>query len=274
MLAALAYQYYYIITQSTPSFVIFLMFSQVSLGEPIHLPHLSCLSLGGATSCVTNLLKKLKLPFSVTLHLCCTSEDPSSYPILCLILAHFHNPAPMEFKSLSVTIDCRKCLVGVAPSASPANSTIYNSWVLEDHRDSKPQLTLSFYQLSRYSLWDFLGQLCSMLAISNLRFLSLSSCDELQGSSWYELFQHCKKITMIQANGYGTYNLLGSHFQRHHRNPLPLTSVTWCIAISLPSKMQKGKLFLNYSSYMCMLQVLFSRLFILTNNLHCAGPLP
>lgn len=116
----------------------------------------------------------------------------------------------MEFKTFSVTIDCRECLIGVAASASPANSTIYNSWVLEDHRDSEPELTLSFYQLSRYSLRDFLGQLCSVLAISNLRSLSISSCDELRGSSWYELIQHCKKITTIQANGYGTYNLLGS----------------------------------------------------------------
>ena len=74
------------------------MLSQVSHGEPIHLPRLSRLSLGGATSRVTNLLKKLKLPSSATLHLCCTSEDPSTYPILPLISAHFTTLPPWSSK--------------------------------------------------------------------------------------------------------------------------------------------------------------------------------
>ena len=75
------------------------MLSQVSHGEPIHLPRLSRLSLGGATSRVTNLLKKLKLPSSATLHLCGTSEDPSTYPILPLISAHFCLLPPLNRQS-------------------------------------------------------------------------------------------------------------------------------------------------------------------------------
>ena len=196
------------------------MLSQVSHGEPVHLPRLSRLSLGGTTSRVTNLLKRMKLPSSATLHLCCSSGDPSTYPndlLLPLISAHFHNPTPVEFKSFSVTINCCEYLVGVAASTSPAKSTIYHSWVLEDHRDSEPELTLSFYQLLRFGPQDILGQLCSMLAISNLKSLSISSfCDELRVSSWYELFQHCKKATTIQANGMG---------QAISYGPLPLRNL-------------------------------------------------
>ena len=190
--------------------------SQVSHGEPIHLPHLSRLSLGGSTCRVANLLKRLKLPPSATLHLYCISEDPSTYPdhlILPLISAHFHNPAPMEFKSFGVTINCREHLIGMAASISPNESTIYHPWVPGDYRDSGPELTLSFYQPSRFSHIsprNIFGQLCSMLAISNLQSLSISSCDDLRDTDWYELFQHCNKITTIQAKWFGAIDLLRS----------------------------------------------------------------
>ena len=191
------------------------MLSQVSHGEPIHLPRLSRLSLGGSTCRVANFLKRLELPSSATLHLYCISEDPSTYPddlILPLISAHFHNPAPMEFKSFGVTINCHEHLIGVTASISPTKSTINHSWVLEDHRKSEPELTLSFYpsMFGHFSPRSIFEQLCSMLAISNLKSLSITSCDDLRGTNWYELFQHCQKITTIQAKGYGTMDLLWS----------------------------------------------------------------
>ena len=190
--------------------------SQVTNGEPIHLPRLSRLSLSGSTSRVTNLFKRLKLPPSATLHLYCISEDPSTDPnhlILPSISAHFHNPAPVEFQSFRVTFHRRKHFMSVATSISPTNSTIYNSWNLEDHRDSEPELTLSFYsppEFGHSSQGDILGQLCSMLAISNVKFLSISDCDMSRRLNWYELFQHCKKVTTIQANGPGASVLLWS----------------------------------------------------------------
>jgi len=190
--------------------------SQVSHGEPIHLPRLSRLSLSGSTSHVTNFLKRLKLPSSATLRLYCISKDPSTYPdhlILPFISAHFHNPAPVEFKSFSVTAHRRNRLISVAASISPTNSAVSNSSVLEDGRNSQPELILSFWRLpwfGHYSQGNILGQLCGMLAISNLKFLSISACDVVQGVNWYELFQHCKKITTIQAKGLGTSGLLGS----------------------------------------------------------------
>jgi len=190
--------------------------SRISHGEPIHLPRLSRLSLGGTTSRVTNLLKKLKLPSSATLHLRCISDDPSTHPnhlILPVISAHFHNPAPVEFQSFSVTINCCDRLIRMAASVAPTKSRIDQSCVLEDHRDSEPELTLSFDNqpaFSHSSQVDILGQLCSTLAISNLKFLSISACNKVQDTDWDKLFQDCKKITTIQANGLGTSGLLGS----------------------------------------------------------------
>jgi len=192
------------------------MLPQGSHGEAIHLPRLSRLSLSGSTSRVTNLLKRLKLPSSATLHLRCISEDPSTYPndlITPLISAHFHNPAPMEFESFRVTISCRERLMRVAASIAPTKSRVNQSWVLEDHRDNEPELTLSFDNLppfSHSSQVDILGQLCSMLAISNLKFLSISACNKIQYTDWDKLFQQCKKITTIQATGLGASGLLGS----------------------------------------------------------------
>jgi hypothetical protein len=54
--------------------------------------------------------------------------------------------------------------------------------------------------------------LCKILPISNLEFLSISSSDTIQsmGVDWYQLFQRCKKVTMIRASGRGTSGLLQS----------------------------------------------------------------
>ena len=53
------------------------LLSQVSLGQPILLPRLSHLRLGGSTSHMANLLTMLQLPSTATLHLGCISEGSS-----------------------------------------------------------------------------------------------------------------------------------------------------------------------------------------------------
>jgi len=192
------------------------MLSQVSHGQSIHLPRLSHLCLGGLTPRVTSLLKRLKLPSSAALHLRCISESPSTHDdhqILPLVSAHFHNHAPVEFKSFRVTTNCLERHIDVAASIAPPKSTTYHSRIFEGDMDSEAELTLSFDGLSSFgssTQGDILRRLCSMLSISNLEFLSISAPDVGQSVNWYELFQHCKKITTIQARGRGTNILMRS----------------------------------------------------------------
>jgi len=194
------------------------MFSQVSHGQPIHLPHLSHLCLGGSTPHVTSLFRKLKLPSSAVLHLRCISESLSThidYQILPLISAHFHNPTPVEFKSLGVTINLseRRHNIDVVASITPPKLTTYYSRIFEDDMDSEAEFTLSFNGLSAFgssTQGDILRQLCSMLPVSNVEFLSISAPHVDESVNWYEVFQDCKRVTTIQARGDGTNGLMGS----------------------------------------------------------------
>ena len=195
------------------------MLPKVSHEQPIHLPRLSRLRLAGSTSSVTNLLSMLRLPSSATLDLhCCISEDSSTYsdhPVLPLVSAHFHNPTPVEFNDFRVTINRPECLIYVAASISSPKSTCYHSRVIESDTDGEAELTLSFHwhewpEFDHTSQGDILGRLCSMLSISNLKFLSISVPDPLCSIDWSELFQHCKKVTTIHAKGPGTSSLLRS----------------------------------------------------------------
>jgi len=184
------------------------MFSQVSRRQPIHLPHLSHLCLGGSTPHVTSLLKKLELPSSAVLHLRCISESPSGHDdnqILPLISGHFHNPTSVEFKSFRVTFNCLENRhIDVVASITPPKLTTYHSRIFEGDMDSEAELTLSFDGLSAFgssTQGDTLRQLCSMLPISNLEFLSISSPYVDESVNWYELFQDCKRVTTVQAKG-------------------------------------------------------------------------
>jgi len=192
---------------------------QVSHEQPINLPRLSCLRLAGSTFSVTNLLSMLRLPSSATLHLhCCISEDPFTYPdhpVLPLVSAHFHDPAPVEFNNFRVTINRSECLIYVAASINPHRSTSYHPRVIEGDMDGEAELTLSFHwhdwlEFDHLNQGDILGRLCSMLSISNLKFLSITIPDPVCSIDWSGLFQHCKKINTIQAKGPGTSGLLQS----------------------------------------------------------------
>jgi hypothetical protein len=190
------------------------MLSQVSHGQPIHLPHLSRLSVGGPTSRVANLLKRLTIPSSATLHLRCISETSPTYNdhlILPLVASHFHGSAPMEFKSLRVTGLER--LIDVAASISPPSSPVYHPHLIDADLDNQAELTLSFDGLHDFgpsNQADMIRQICRILPISNLEFLSISASDTVQSVDWYQLFQRCKKVTTIQASGRGTTGLLQS----------------------------------------------------------------
>ena len=79
--------------------------------------------------------------------------------------------------------------------------------------DSEAELILSFDGLSAFgssTQGDILRRLCNILTISNLEFLSISAPDVGQSVDWYELFQHCVKVTTIQARGRGTNGLVRS----------------------------------------------------------------
>ena len=205
------------------------MFSQVSRRQPIHLPHLSHLCLGGSTPHVTSLLKKLELPSSAVLHLRCISESPSGHDdnqILPLISGHFHNPTSVEFKSFRVTFNCLENRhIDVVASITPPKLTTYHSRIFEGDMDSEAELTLSFDGLSAFgssTQGDTLRQLCSMLPISNLEFLSISSPYVDESVNWYELFQDCKRVTTVQAKGRRDKWSHGvSHSSRIHKCDVP-----------------------------------------------------
>ena len=192
------------------------MLSQVSRGQSIYLPRLSRLCLGGSTATVTNLLKMLKLPSSASLHLNCISENSSTHAyhlVLPVISAHFHNPNPVEFKSLRVIANCLKRLIDVAAFISPLTSTIDRPSVPDSDIDgtAKLSLRLSFggVEFGVSTQADILRRMCSLLPISNLEVLSISSPDDLiQSVNWYKLFQQCINVTTIHAKGRGTIGLL------------------------------------------------------------------
>ena len=209
------------------------MLSQVSHGQLIHLPCLSRLCLGGTIASVANLLKMLKLPSSATLHLRCNSENSSTHTdhmILPFISAHFHNPTPVEFKSLTVTVSRLERLIDMAVSISPPASTIDRPPVLDGDMDDGVKLQLSFSGLpegGEPTQADIVGRMCSMLPISTLEFLSISALDDpSQSVNWYELFQKCNNVTTIQAKGGGTIGLLQALAPQKVTNTMTGTSAT------------------------------------------------
>jgi len=187
-------------------------------GQAVHLPRLLLLCLGGSTSCVANLLKMLQLPSSATLRLRCISENPSTdnfniiFPILSV---HFHNPTPVEFRSLRITTNSLDGPIYVAASVARPDPTISGLHALEDDTDSDVELTMSFdgpplFGHSTSLKEDILEDVFSMLPISNIEFLSISVPAFVPYVNWYELSQRCEKVTTIRASGGGTSGLLRS----------------------------------------------------------------
>ena len=184
--------------------------------QAIHLPRLSRLCLSGSTSRVANLLKVLQLPSSTTLRLRCISENLSTHnvnTILPLVSAHFHNPAPVEFRSLKVTINSMNGLIDVAASTAHPKSTISGLLALEDDINSDAELTMSFDGLHSFghsTQGAILEDVFNMLPISNLEYLSIWVPAFVPSVNWYELSQRCEKVATIRASGPGTSGLLRS----------------------------------------------------------------
>ncbi|KAI0280971.1 hypothetical protein BC826DRAFT_437204 [Russula brevipes] len=140
--------------------------------QAIHLPRLSHLSLRGASSRVANLLKILKLPPSTTLRMRCTSENTATNNdhLLPLVSAHFHDPASVEIKSFKVISDYEPRLITFTAFTCLPTLTTHPSYVFEGDLNGGAAFTLSFHPPFDAEV-NILGQVCSMLPISNIEFL-------------------------------------------------------------------------------------------------------
>jgi hypothetical protein len=162
------------------------------------------------------MLKMLKLPSSTTLHLDCISaafiNDDSEGLSLPIISAQLQGPAPVEFKSLTVTIAYhRKRSLNITASTIPSTLRNLQTQYLEDDIIGNPQaeLVLSFDGLSRPGQWtDLLKQASKMLPISNVESISMSAPSMAIDISWVELFSCCTNVTTMQVIGHGTSNLV------------------------------------------------------------------
>ncbi|KAI0280966.1 hypothetical protein BC826DRAFT_437185 [Russula brevipes] len=177
--------------------------------QAIHLPRLSHLSLRGASSRVANLFEILKLPPSTTLRMRCTSENTATNNdhLLPLVSAHFHDPASVEIKSFKVISDYEPRLITFTAFTCLPTLTTHPSYVFEGDLNGGAALTLSFHPPFDAEV-NILGQVCSMLPISNIEFLSIRDPEMDHSVYWGELFQRCAQLTTIEANGHGTSGLL------------------------------------------------------------------
>ncbi|KAF8486836.1 hypothetical protein DFH94DRAFT_659751 [Russula ochroleuca] len=187
--------------------------TQIPRGRTIHLPRLSRLCLVGTNSRITNLMKMLKLPSTTTLHLHCISENTSTrddHLLLPIISSQLQCPAPVEFKSLSVTLSCMYHSLGVTASTAVSTSRIGLFQGIEDDIDDiidmdnndDSEFVLSFNGLPELGhKTNLLERTCKMLPISNLEFLFISVPDSL---NLVELFKRCTKLTTMQVVGTGS----------------------------------------------------------------------
>ncbi|KAI0289292.1 hypothetical protein BC826DRAFT_1187913 [Russula brevipes] len=178
--------------------------------QAIHLPRLSYLSLCGASSRVANLLGILKLPPSTTLRVVCNSENTTTNNdhLLPLVSAHFHDPPSVEIKSFDVSSGRTSSWITFAAFTYLPTVITYRYAVEHDLSGGGAWLELSFYVPFEDEV-DILGQVCSMLPLSNIEFLSINHAFGMDRSvNWSELFQRCAKLTTIEANGRGASCLL------------------------------------------------------------------
>jgi hypothetical protein len=185
--------------------------AQIPYGQTIHLPRLSRLCLAGSSSRITNLMKMLKLPSSAMLHFHCLSENVHNDRLLLpVVSAQLQGPAPIEFKSLGVTVNCMDRSLEVTASTSIPTSGVRQSEDFEsDMDDDDDEFVLSFDGLPELGNWtDLLERVCKILPISNLEFLSIFAPDIVDSVYWVEVFRSCAEVTTMQAVGRGTSSLV------------------------------------------------------------------
>ncbi|KAI0284064.1 hypothetical protein BC826DRAFT_170983 [Russula brevipes] len=197
--------------------------------QAIHLPRLSQLCLDGSSSRVANLLEILKLPPSTKLRISCTSENMATnndHRILPLLSAHLHrdDPASVEIKSFQVYFFAEE-LRSICFTASTYLPTLTTdpSYVFESDVNGPPALYLSFAPPFEVDV-DTVGQVCSMLPISNIEYLSISAPKKMNrplNCQWGELFQRCAKLTTIHLDGREASGLLKDSYLRNPRKRLP-----------------------------------------------------
>ncbi|KAH9985010.1 hypothetical protein BJV77DRAFT_1152962 [Russula vinacea] len=177
--------------------------------QTIHLPCLSCLYLVGSSSRLTNLVKMLKLPSSTRLYLRCISENTSAHDdhlLLPVVSAQLQGLAPIGFKYFSVTLGCKHDPLTVTASTSVPTSRIRQFRGFEDDKDDgDDEFVLSFDELSEFGQRIDLREVCKMLPISNLEFLSICAFDSV---NWIDLFERCTNLTTLQVIGHGTSGLV------------------------------------------------------------------
>jgi hypothetical protein len=179
-------------------------------GRTIHLPRLSRLRLCGSTSRIRYMLEMLQLPSSTKLHLDCISKITSTHNdegfLLAVIAAQFQSTAPVEFRSLTVTIrPYTTCSLNITASTFPSTLQNRPTQNVEGDIVGNAELVLSFDKLSKPT--DLLQQACKMLSISNLEFISVSATNIID-ANWVELFSCCTNVTTLQAIGRGTSSLV------------------------------------------------------------------
>jgi hypothetical protein len=177
--------------------------------QAIHLPRLSYLSLGGSSSRVANLLEILKLPPSTTLRMRCTSENTATnndHPTSSRLSA-LPRPRLRRNKELQGYLGYAPHLITFTAYTYLPTLTTHPSYVFEGDLNGGAALALSFDAPFEADV-DILGQVCSMLPISNIEFLSISAPEMDRSVNWGELFQRCAKLTTIEANGHGASGLL------------------------------------------------------------------
>lgn len=194
-------------------------------GRIIHLPHLSHISVFGSSSCVTNLLKMLKLPSSTELKMYCKSDPDDApiyndHPLLPIFSAHYQSPA-IEFKSLRVALSCQSWF-GIKASSFLPISRIRQPQIFGDDVDADSEFVLFLDELPGNGSWtDLFERLCNVLPISNLEFLSISAPDTDDSANWVGLFKRCTKVTRLQAVGCGTSSLVRALATPEHINTRP-----------------------------------------------------
>jgi F-box-like len=183
--------------------------SHFTHGQTIDLLRLSHLDLAGSSLRVVNLLKILKLPSSTKLHLRCDAENAATYNpclILPLLSAHFNNPEPVMFKSFGLTFDYVEQSIFLFASSSLPKSTRPHTFrrLLESNAELCLSIDAPFQLIFSPHI---LEQMCDMLPIADVEFLSISDFNTVQPVNW-GLFRRCEKITTIEADGHGTITLL------------------------------------------------------------------
>ena len=190
--------------------------SEFSHGQTIDLPRLSRLGLGGSSSRITNLLKMLKLSSATALQLYCIFKNNTPYndhwhsSLLPVVSAHFQRTAPIELKSLRITLSCRECRLSViASTCSLITARICQSLDFRSDVYDNGRTFLELFELPEHGHWtDLIEQLCKMLPISNLEVLSISAPDFVDSVNWVEVLKRCTTVSTVEIIGRGASSLV------------------------------------------------------------------